>query len=145
MKDENLQYFWGSRKNPSFRLRGWGVYEKLIYKGDYLTERDWTVCRFRGGLSKKEGLVFLVFLRRVGAGVDTPMHTMGNRSNLTELILIRKSAVCERNFLQILKKELEFPLGTFQHLDFHQQIKLLKLLKSTKIAGLIISKSTENN
>ena len=49
VKDENLQYFWGSRKNPSFRLRGWGVYEKLIYKGDYLTERDWTVCRFRGG------------------------------------------------------------------------------------------------
>ena len=26
-----------------------GVYEKLIYKEDYLTERDWTVCRFRGG------------------------------------------------------------------------------------------------
>ena len=107
MKDENLQYFWGSRKNPSFRLRGWGVYEKLIYKGDYLTERDWTVCRFRGGvgggLSKKEGLVFLVFLGRVRAGVDTPMHTMGNRSNLPELILIRKSAVCERN-LQIFEK-----------------------------------------
>ena len=101
VKDENLQYFWGSRKNPSFRLRGWGVYEKLIYKGDYLTERDWTVCRFRGGgHSKREW----VFLRRVGAGVDTPMHTMGNRSNLPELILIRKSAVCERNFLQIFEK-----------------------------------------
>ena len=29
----------------------------------------WTVCRFKGGLGKKRGVVFL-------RGVDTPMHTM---------------------------------------------------------------------
>ena len=133
VKDENLQYFWGSRKNPSFRLRGWGVYEKLIYKGDYLTERDWTVCRFRGGvgggLSKKEGLVFLVFLRRVGAGVDTPMHTMGNRSNLPELILIRKSAVCERNLLQIFEKRTWISFGNFSAFGFPSANKIAKIAK----------------
>ena len=31
----------------------------------------WTVCRFKWGLGKKEGVVFL-------RGVDTPMHTMSN-------------------------------------------------------------------
>ena len=31
----------------------------------------WTVCRFKWGLGKKEGVVFLM-------GVDTPMHAMIN-------------------------------------------------------------------
>ena len=30
----------------------------------------WTICRFKGGLGKKEGVVFL------RGGVDTPMHIM---------------------------------------------------------------------
>ena len=131
VKDEKLQYFWGSRKNPSFRLRGWGVYEKLIYKEDYLTERDWTVCRFRrrgGGLARKRK-ERLVFLRRVGAGVDTPMHTMVNRSNLPELILIRKSAVCERNFLQIFEKRTWISFGNFSAFGFPSANKIAKIAK----------------
>ena len=31
----------------------------------------WTVCKFKGGLDKKEGGVF--------EGVDTPMHTMSQK------------------------------------------------------------------
>ena len=31
----------------------------------------WTIYRFKGGLSEKEGVVFLS-----GRGVDTPVHTM---------------------------------------------------------------------
>ena len=38
--------------------------------GDYLKRGAWTVCKFKGGLGKKEGGgVF-------EGGVDTPMHTM---------------------------------------------------------------------
>ena len=35
----------------------------------------WTVCRFKGGLGKKER-VGLFFGGGGGRGVDTPMHTM---------------------------------------------------------------------
>ena len=38
--------------------------------GDYLKRGAWTVCRFKGELGKKEGVVFL------RGEVDTPMHTM---------------------------------------------------------------------
>ena len=70
VKNEGLQYFWGSLKNPIFRR---GIHEKPIYRGDCL-KRDggaWTVCRFKGVLGKKE--------REGGGfveGVDILMHTM---------------------------------------------------------------------
>ena len=32
-----------------------GVHKKLIYKEDSLKGEAWTVCRFNGGLGKKEG------------------------------------------------------------------------------------------
>ena len=37
--------------------------------GYCLKRRTWTVCRFKGGLGKKEGGFF-------EGGVDTPMHTI---------------------------------------------------------------------
>ena len=36
-------------------------------------EGAWTVCKFKGGLTKKSGCSFLGERR---GGVDTPMHTM---------------------------------------------------------------------
>ena len=39
-------------------------------EGDCLKRGAWTVCQFKGGLGKKEGVVLL------RGGVDTPMHTM---------------------------------------------------------------------
>ena len=69
MKDEKLQYFWGSRKNSSFRG---------FTKNEYV----------RGLLPKKGGLRQFTDLRGCLArkrergafegwwGVDTPMHTM---------------------------------------------------------------------
>ena len=53
MKDEKLQYFWGSRKNLSFK----GRFTKSHYIGrDGLKRGAWTVCGFKGeGLGKKEG------------------------------------------------------------------------------------------
>ena len=57
-----MKYFWGSLKNPIFK--GDGRFTKNQYRGGGLPKRGaWTVCRFKGGLSKKEG-------------VDTPMHTI---------------------------------------------------------------------
>ena len=59
-------------KNPSFRRGG---SQKTDIEGGIAKKKGlrgaWAVCRFRGGLSKKEGGgVF------EGRGVDTPMHTM---------------------------------------------------------------------
>ena len=39
--------------------------------GDCLKSGVWTVCKFKGGLGKKERVVLLR-----GGRVDTPMHTM---------------------------------------------------------------------
>ena len=38
---------------------GEGVHEKQIYRGNGLKKGAWTVCRFKGRLGKKEGVVFL--------------------------------------------------------------------------------------
>ena len=47
----------GSLKNLVFRE---GVTKKHYRRGDYLKRRGaWTVCVFKGGLGKKEGVVFL--------------------------------------------------------------------------------------
>ena len=48
------------------------VHKKPIYRrgGDCLKRGAWSVCRFKGGLGKKEGVVFL------RGWVHTPMHTM---------------------------------------------------------------------
>ena len=56
MRDRKLHYFWGSWKNPSFRG---GFHKKPIYRGDCLKMGARTVCRFKGGLGKKERVVFL--------------------------------------------------------------------------------------
>ena len=55
VKDEKLQYFGGSWKNPG-----------LI--GGFTERGAWTVCKFKGGGERGGG----VFER----GVDTLMHTM---------------------------------------------------------------------
>ena len=49
--------------------RGGGIHEKPIYRWGLPKNRAWTVCRFEGGLGKKEGR----------GGDDTPMHTMHNK------------------------------------------------------------------
>ena len=46
-----------------------GFHKKPIKRRDCLKRGAWTVYRFKGGLVKKEGVVFF-------EGVDTPMHTM---------------------------------------------------------------------
>ena len=46
-----------------------GFTENQYRGGAYLKRGAWTVCQFKGGLGKKEGLVFL-------RGVDTLIHTM---------------------------------------------------------------------
>ena len=51
-----------------------GGHEKPIYRGDCLKKGGaWIVFGFRGGLGKKDGVVFLR-----GEEVDTPMYTMGD-------------------------------------------------------------------
>ena len=45
-------------------LGGGGVHENQYRGEDCLKRGAWTVCRFKGGLGKKEG------------GLDTPVHTM---------------------------------------------------------------------
>ena len=50
MKDEKLEYFWGSGKNQIFR--GW-VTRKDI-QGGLPKKGTWTVHTFNGGLGKKE-------------------------------------------------------------------------------------------
>ena len=52
-------------KNPIFRGGG-GV---PIYWANCIKSWSWTVCRFKGGLGKKKGVMFF-------RGVDTPMLTM---------------------------------------------------------------------
>ena len=60
MKDEKLQCFWGSWKNPSFRG---GFLKKPIYIGGLPKKGGGGLGQFadlRGGLGKKEGVVFLM-------------------------------------------------------------------------------------
>ena len=60
-----------------------GVHKKPVYRGDCLKREAWTVCRFKGGLGKKErGSVF-------EEGIDTRMHTMTSfKIYVTALYLI---------------------------------------------------------
>ena len=47
---------------------------KNQYRGGIAQKGEaWTVCRFKGGLGKKERVVFL-------SGDDTPMHTLSRRT-----------------------------------------------------------------
>ena len=46
-----------------------GFTKKQYREGDCPKRGAWTICKFKRGLGKKEGVVFL-------RGVDTPMHTM---------------------------------------------------------------------
>ena len=64
-----MKDFGGSLKNPTFK-RG---FIKNQYRGWRLPKQwgAWTVCCFKVGLGKKEGVVFLI-----RGGVETPMHTM---------------------------------------------------------------------
>ena len=66
------------------RMKNFNIVElkKPIYWGDCLRGVAWTVCRFKRGLGKKEGVVFL-------RGVDTPVYTM--RKHL--LYVLRSSQV----------------------------------------------------
>ena len=60
MKDEKLQCFWGSWKNPSFRG---GFLKKPIYIGGLPKKGGGGFGQFAdliGGLGKKEGVVFLM-------------------------------------------------------------------------------------
>ena len=41
------------------RFLDWGVHEKLIYTGNCSEMAAWTVCRFKGDLTKRRELVFL--------------------------------------------------------------------------------------
>ena len=41
----------------SLNFKG-GFHKKLINRRDYLKRGAWTVCRFKKGLVKKEGVVF---------------------------------------------------------------------------------------
>ena len=47
-----------------------GFIKKQYIGGNCLKRRAWTVCKFKGGLLKKRGVMFLK------GGVDTPIHTM---------------------------------------------------------------------
>ena len=49
-------YIWDSLKNQIFFG---GQHGKPIQRGDYLKYGAWAVCRFKSGLGKKEGMVFL--------------------------------------------------------------------------------------
>ena len=69
VKDKKFYYYGGSLKNPNFS----GGHEKPIYRGGLSKKGGaWTVCRYKGGLGEKEGVVLL----GGGRGVDTPMHPM---------------------------------------------------------------------
>ena len=68
VKDEKLQYYGGSLKNSIFRK---GVTKNQYIRGKCLKRGAWATCRFKRGLSKKEGEVCFR-----GGRVDTSMHTM---------------------------------------------------------------------
>ena len=80
VKDEQIQYYSGFTEKE-------GVYEKSIYRGDYIRRGAWTGCRFKRGLGEKEsGGVF-------EGNVDTPMHTVINhnlqkRNNLNPFLKV---------------------------------------------------------
>ena len=57
VNDEKFKYYGGSLKNPTFiknqYIRGGGVGMDCLKRG------AWAVCRFKRGLGKKEGVMFL--------------------------------------------------------------------------------------
>ena len=68
-KDKKFWYYGVSLKSQIFKE---GLPKKTKYRGGIAKRGGtWTVCRFKGGLSEKEGGI--VFERE---GVDTPMHAM---------------------------------------------------------------------
>ena len=50
VKDEKFKYYRGLLKNL--------IFKGFFTKNHYIQARAWTVCRFKGGLAKKEGLAF---------------------------------------------------------------------------------------
>ena len=70
---KNFSSFEGSLKNLTF-TGGRGVMKNQYREGNCLKrgEGAWTVCQFKKGLGKKEGVVIL-------RGVDNPMQTMLTR------------------------------------------------------------------
>ena len=67
-KDKKFWYYGVSLKSQIFKE---GLPKKQNIGGIAERGGTWTVCRFKGGLSEKEGgIVF------EGEGVDTPMHAM---------------------------------------------------------------------
>ena len=60
----------------------WRFTEKSNFQGGLReTNRAWTVCRCKVGLTKEEGVVFL-------RGVDTPMHNMGWGVTLIDTLIL---------------------------------------------------------
>ena len=50
-KDEKFKYYRGSLKNLWFSGKGGGQ----VNKKQNIGRRAWTICRFKGGIAKKEG------------------------------------------------------------------------------------------
>ena len=67
LRMKNVNILGGSLKNPTFR--GEGGSQKTNVEGIAWKGGAWTVCRFKGRLGKKEGVVFR-------ERVDTPMDAM---------------------------------------------------------------------
>ena len=56
-----IQYFGGSLKDANFLAGGgrWAVTKNQCRGGGLPKKGAWTVCRFKGGLIRKKGVMFL--------------------------------------------------------------------------------------
>ena len=75
--------------------------KKQYIRGELLIKGAWTVCRFKRGLGKKEGVMFF------RGGVETPMHTMSWRRLLIDTMACRHKnpkqiTMCDTNIVIIL-------------------------------------------
>ena len=57
VKDWKFWYYDGSLKNPIFKGEKPGFVKNQYNGGNYLKRGAWRVCRFKGGLAKKGGLI----------------------------------------------------------------------------------------
>ena len=58
---------------------GGGVHEKSIYRGELPKKRGLDSFQIKGGLEKKEGVVFL-------RGINISMHTIGGAGRILEVL-----------------------------------------------------------
>ena len=66
-----------------------GVHKKPTYSEHCLKGGAWTVCRFKRGLSDKEGVMFL-------SGVDTLIQTMFTTSTSTLICYLDKFGIISK-------------------------------------------------